>query len=251
MFSYIPRPSIFAHRGSKAHAPENTLAAFELAITHKADAIELDVKLCADGHVVVMHDNTVDRTTDGTGPVRRLPLRALKELDAGSYFDFAFRGEPIPTLDEVLEAVGKRIPINIELTNYAAPTDALPAKVAELVTRHGLEKQVMFSSFNPLALLRARRYLPKVPVGLLGLDGIAGAWTRTRLADLIPHEALHPWVGDVDESLVKRTHAGGRRLHVYTVNDPEQMRNLYSWGTDGIFTDDPLLARQTLAAMYA
>ena len=140
MFSYLPKPSIFAHRGSKANAPENTLAAFELAITHKADAIELDVKLCADGQVVVIHDSTVDRTTDGTGQVRKLSLAALKELDAGSYFDIAFRGEAIPTLEEVLEAVGKRIPINIELTNYAAPTDALPAKVAELVIRHGLER---------------------------------------------------------------------------------------------------------------
>jgi glycerophosphoryl diester phosphodiesterase len=251
MFSYLPRPSIFAHRGSKAHAPENTLAAFELAIKQKADAIELDVKLCADGHVVVMHDSTVDRTTDGTGPVRKLPLAALKELDAGSYFDVAFRGEPIPTLEEVLEAVGKRIPINIELTNYASPSDSLPAKVAELVTRHGLERQVMFSSFNPLALVRVRRYFPKIPNGLLGLDGIAGAWTRTRLADLIPHEALHPWVGNVDEALVKWTHGRGRRLHVYTVNDPGQMSDLYAWGADGIFTDDPLLARETLAAQYS
>jgi len=250
MFSYLPRPSIFAHRGAKAHAPENTLAAFELAILHKADAIELDVKLSGDGQIVVMHDNTVDRTTDGTGQVRKLPLAALKELDTGSYFDIAFRGEAIPTLEEVLEVLGKRIPINIELTNYASPTDSLAAKVAELVSRHGLERRVMFSSFNPLALLQAHRYLPKVPIGLLGLNGIAGAWTRTHLANLIPHEALHPWVGDVDKALVKWTHSRDRRLHVYTVNEPEQMRNLYTWGVDGIFTDDPLLARETLAALY-
>jgi glycerophosphoryl diester phosphodiesterase len=250
MFSYLPKPSIFAHRGSKAHAPENTLAAFELAIDHKADAIELDVKLSGDGQVVVMHDSTVDRTTDGTGQVRKLPLAALKELDAGSHFDIAFRGEPIPTLEEVLETLGKRIPINIELTNLTSPGDALPAKVAELVTRHGMERQVMFSSFNPLALLRVRRYSPKVPIGLLGLDGVAGAWTRTLLANLIPHEALHPWVGNVDETLVKWTHSRGRRLHVYTVNEPSQMRNLYTWGADGLITDDPLLARETLAALY-
>jgi glycerophosphoryl diester phosphodiesterase len=246
MFSYLPRPSIFAHRGSKIHAPENTLAAFDLAITQKADAIELDVKLSADGHVVVMHDSTVDRTTDGTGKVSHLPLSALKELDAGSYFDIAFRGEAIPTLEEVLDAVGRRVPINIELTNYASPTDHLPAKAAEQVIRHGLERQVMFSSFNPLALLRVRRYLPKVPIGLLGLAGVAGVWTRTRVASLVPHEALHPWVGDVNETLIKVTHSRGRRLHVYTVNDPEQMRRLFSWGADGIFTDDPILARETL-----
>jgi glycerophosphoryl diester phosphodiesterase len=250
MFSYLPRPSIFAHRGSKMHAPENTLAAFELAITHKADAIELDAKLSTDGYVVVIHDSTVDRTTDGTGKVGKLPLAALKELDAGSYFDIAFRYEKIPTLEEVFEAVGGRIPINIELTNYVSLTDPLPAIVSSLVSRYGLERQVMFSSFNPLALIRVRRYLPNAPIGLLGLDGWSGAWTRTRIANLVPHEALHPWLEDVNEALVKKVHAQGRRIHAYTVNEPEDMRRLYRCGADGIFTDDPLLARETLAALY-
>jgi glycerophosphoryl diester phosphodiesterase len=251
MFSYLPRPSIFAHRGSKMHAPENTLAAFELAIAHKADAIELDVKLSSDGYIIVIHDSTVDRTTDGTGKVGKLPLAALKEFDAGSYFDIAFRQEKIPTLEEVLEAVGGRIPINIELTNYTSPTDPLPVIVAGLVSRFGIERQVMFSSFNPLALMRVRKYMPKVPIGLLGLNGWAGVWTRTRLANLTPHEALHPWLEDVNEALVKKVHTQGRRVHVYTVNEPEDMRRLYSCGADGIFTDDPILARETLAALYS
>ena len=175
----LSKPAIFAHRGSSAHAPENTLAAFELAIRHGADAIELDAKLSADGHVVVIHDQTVDRTTDGTGKVRELTLAQLSELDAGSYFDIAFRREPIPTLEQVFQAVGYGILINVELTNYASPTDPLPEKVAGLVRKFGLEKRVLFSSFNPLALVRIRRILPEVPVGLLALPGLDGAWARS------------------------------------------------------------------------
>jgi glycerophosphoryl diester phosphodiesterase len=108
MYSNLPRPTIFAHRGASAYAPENTLAAFELAIHQKADAIELDVKLSSDDQVVVIHDQTVDRTTNGTGRVNDLPLAALLELDAGSHFDIAYKGESIPTLSQVFETVGRK-----------------------------------------------------------------------------------------------------------------------------------------------
>ncbi|MBU0511232.1 MAG: glycerophosphodiester phosphodiesterase, partial [Chloroflexi bacterium] len=118
MYAQLPRPAIFAHRGASAYAPENTLAAFDLAIRQNADAIELDAKLSADGHVVIIHDQTVDRTTDGTGRVSDLQLAALQELDAGCTYDEAFRHERIPTLGEVFDAVGRKILINVELTNY-------------------------------------------------------------------------------------------------------------------------------------
>jgi glycerophosphoryl diester phosphodiesterase len=247
MLTHIPHPTIFAHRGSSAHAPENTLVAFELAIRQGADAIELDAKLTADGHVVVIHDQTVDRTTGGSGEVRKLTLAQLRKLDAGSHFDIAFRGEPIPTLDEVFQSVGFGIYINVELTNYASPTDPLPEKTAELVRKHGLEKRVLFSSFNPLALLRIRRLLPHTPTGLLALPGWDGAWARSWLGTMIPHQSLHPEVKDVKPSLVRRVHGSGRKLFVYTVNNIEEMRRLFTWNVDGIFTDDPVLARQVLA----
>ena len=132
----LPQPVIFAHRGASAHAPENTLAAFELALAQQADALELDVKLSADGHVVVIHDATVDRTTNGHGRVRDLSLADLKKLDAGSFFSQAFAGENIPTLDEVFESFGKRTFINVELTNYSTPGDALVESVCMLVKKH-------------------------------------------------------------------------------------------------------------------
>ena len=192
MFNNLPRPTLFAHRGSSMVAPENTLAAFELAVRQGADAIELDAKLSKDGAVMVIHDQTVERTTGAKGRVRQLTLAELRELDAGSFFDASFKGEKIPTLDEVFEAVGKKTYINVELTNYASPTDSLPEKVAEMVLAHGLVGRVFFSSFNPLALIRARGRLPLVPGGLLCIAGQPGAWARGWAGRMAGYQALHP-----------------------------------------------------------
>ncbi len=238
-------PIIFAHRGSSVHAPENTLAAFELALQQGAEAIELDAKLSADGQVIVIHDQTVDRTTDGSGKVAQMTLPALRALDAGSFFSESYRGERIPTLDEVFETLGKRILINVELTNYATPFDALAPKVVELVRKHALEKRVLFSSFFPHNLSRARRLMPESPRGLLAWAGWKGAWSRTS-AWRGPYQALHPYFTSVNERLVQRVHAAGRRVHAWTVNDEAAIRHLIALGVDGIFTDDPLLAGRIL-----
>jgi glycerophosphoryl diester phosphodiesterase len=248
MFARIPRPTIFAHRGASDHAPENTLPAFELALQQGADAIELDVKLCADSEVVVLHDQTVDRTTDGTGDIRQLSLAEIKKLDAGSHFDIAFQGETIPTLAEVFEAVGRRTYINIELTNYASLLDSLPEQVARLVKQNSVQDRVLFSSFNPIALIKAHRHLPVVPIGLLAQPGKSGALARSWLGRLIGYYALHPEHSDVTRGLVESCHRWSKRVHVYTVNEEEEMRRLFGLHVDGIFTDDPVLARRILAA---
>lgn len=246
----IRKPIIFAHRGACAHAPENTLAAFELGLQHGADGIELDTKLCADGHVVVIHDQTVDRTTQGTGKVSQMPLASLKELDAGSYFSCTYQGEPIPTLDEVFETIGQHTLVNIELTNYATPGDTLPEKVAELVKKHNLDENVLFSSFNPQALRQAHKCLPKVPLGLLTLPGPPGWVMRSWLGRmLVPYQALHPEKQDVNTHLVRQAHQHGHRVHVWTVNDAEEMQKLFTIEVDGIITDDPRLARQVLQSI--
>lgn len=250
MLADLPRPTIFAHRGASAYAPENTLAAFELAVRQKAHAIELDAKLCADGHVVVIHDPSLKRTTGADGLVRQTPLAALRELEAGAHFDISFQGEKIPTLAEVFENVGHKIFINVELTNYTSPRDNLPEKVCELVQKYGLSDCVLFSSFNPNALIRAHRVLPQVPLGLLTLAGTSGALARSLLGRLIPHQALHPELSDATAALIRRTQRSGRRVHVYTVNQRQDMRRLFSQGVDGIFTDDPLLALQELGQIH-
>ncbi len=246
IFDQLPHPIIFGHRGACAHAPENTLASFELALTQGADAIELDAKLTADDQVVVIHDQTVDRTTSGQGKVNQLKLEEIRRLDAGSHFDIAFRGEPIPTLEEVLTKIGGRTFTNIELTNYSSPDDPLPLKVAELVKRLDIQDRIMFSSFHPIPLLRVHHYLPEVPVGLLADTGFTGVLARSWLGRLIPHQALHPEVSNTTAALIRREHRRGCRVNVWTVNDPKIMRSLFKWDVDGIFTDDPPLARQIL-----
>ena len=249
MLADLKRPTIFAHRGSSASAPENTMAAFELALQNGADAIELDVKLTADGHVVIIHDQTLDRTTGKPGNVRECSLAEIQLLDAGSHFDISFKGERIPTLSELFEKIGDRTKYNIELTNYASPTDSLPEKVAALVKRYALSEQILFSSFNPLALIRVRRKLPQNPIGLLALPGKGGRWARSRLGYLLAYQALHIAKDDVTLKILTSTHRRNDRLHVYTVNDGNEMTSLFNMGIDGIFTDDPMLARHVLTTI--
>lgn len=244
MLTSLPQPVIFAHRGASAYAPENTLSAFELALAQNADAIELDVKLSADGRAVVIHDTTVDRTTDGHGRVKDLTLQELRSLDAGSFFSERYRGEKIPTLEEVFEAVGKRTFINVELTNYTTPRDALVETVCSLVKESGLQEHVMFSSFFASNLTKARAYLPGVPRGLLAFDGWLGAWARSFGFNFGKYQALHPYLEDVTVQQVQRVHRLNRRIHVWTVNAVDDIRRLFHWGVDAIFTDDPQLAVQ-------
>ena len=242
MLESLPQPVIFAHRGASAHAPENTLAAFELALEEHADAIELDVKLSADGHVVVIHDMTVDRTTGAHGRVKDLSLTDLRALGAGSFFSEKFQNEKIPTLDEVFYAVGKRTFINVELTNYNSPRDHLVESVCTLVQKFGLQERVIFSSFFASNLSKARSILPEVPRGLLAFNGLLGAWARSFGFAFGKYQALHPNLNDTTRQQIQRVHRLKRRVHVWTVNEVEDMHRLFHWGVDGIFTDHPGLA---------
>jgi glycerophosphoryl diester phosphodiesterase len=199
--------------------------------------------------VVVIHDPTVDRTTNGKGKVNQQPLAALKELDAGSSFSAQFKGELIPTLSEVFETIGKHLYINIELTNYTSQGDNLPELVAELVRQHGLVKRVVISSFYPRNLARFRRTLPGVPVCLLALSGIAGALARGFLVDWYHCDGLNPYFSNVTQSLILRQHIKRRLVNTWTVNQPTEMRRLVSLKVDGIITDNPTAACQTIKEM--
>ena len=243
----LKRPTIFAHRGSSAYAPENTLAAFNLAVQQHADVIELDAKLTADDQVVVMHDDSVDRTTNGHGQIKSLSLQELKKLDAGSKFNPAFQSERIPTLVEVFETVGQQIIINIELKNYSSPLDDLPNKVISLVKAYGLETNVLLSSFNFIALIRAHYLLPMIPLGLLTISGLADPTLRSKLVRFGPQLALIPNYLDVTPKMIKAAHRANCQIHAYTVNQPDTMQQLFTIGVDGIITDDPPLAQKVLA----
>lgn len=240
-------PLIFAHRGASAHAPENTLSAFELAIHEKADVIEMDAKLSADEQVVIIHDQTVDRTTDGSGYVKDLPLKALRELNASAKFPNFIGKANIPTLEEIFENLRKKIHFNIELSNYSSPFDPLPIKVATLIEYYDILDQVLVSSFHPIPLMRFHRLLPSVPIGFLAKRGNAGALSRSRLGRfLVPYQALHIEKSDISPNLIITAQRTGSRVHIYTVNDPREITNILSQGVGGVITDYPLLARQIL-----
>lgn len=230
-----------AHQGASAVAPANTLLAFRRAADLGADGVELDVHLSADGVPVVIHDFTVDRTTDGSGRVADLPLAALKELDAGSWFDAACAGERIPTLEEVFAEVGCRLLINVELKALPPDSRGLEPAVVALVERHGLRDRVLISSFNPLALRNVRRLAPHLPLGFLYGDAPLFRLARV-LVGLMPGlrpEAVHPYWGLVRPSFIRRAHARGRRVVAWTVDEPEGMQRLAGWGVDAIITNHP------------
>ncbi len=238
----LPQPVIFAHRGASKYAPENTMAAFRLALQQGAEAIELDAKLSADGEVVVIHDLTVDRTTNAKGLVSEFRASDFQKMDAGGHFSEQYRGEAVPTLRQVFEELGEKVYINVELTNYATPRDSLPEKVAQLVKEYHLEEWVLFSSFNPVNLLRIKRLLPECPLAILALEGSAGWLARSFVGRWFAPHILHPNLRDANERLIRSEHARKRRVHVWTVNEPQEIRRLFLQGVDGIFTDDPITA---------
>jgi glycerophosphoryl diester phosphodiesterase len=176
--------------------------------------------------------------------VKDLTLAQLRSLNAGSFFSEKFRGEKIPTLEEVFETVGKRTFINVELKNYSTSHDQLVETVCMLVKKFNIQKHVMFSSFFASNLSKARLYLPDVPRGLLALNGWLGAWARSFGFMFGKYQILEPYLIDVTPQQVQRVHRLQRRLHVWTVNRAEDMRRLFRWGVDAIFTDDPQLAVQ-------
>jgi glycerophosphoryl diester phosphodiesterase len=245
MWNDLPAPIVVAHRGDKAFAPENTLSAFKQAATKGADAVEFDVKLTADGKVIIIHDQTVDRTTNGTGNVAKLSFNELRLFDAGVQFPGQFPGERIPSLEEVFETIGNQLLMNIELTNYSTPTDTLVPKVVELVKKHGIHSQIIFSSFLPWNLRKARSLLPEVPCGLLTMRGWKGFGGRL-FGWRGDYDALHPFFTDLNAGLVDRVHAAGKRVNVWTVTAEEDIKRMIGLGVDGLITGNLSLALHLL-----
>jgi glycerophosphoryl diester phosphodiesterase len=248
MESFYPdRPLNFAHRGASHEAPENTLAAFLLALELGADGIELDVQLSRDGEIVVIHDFALETTTDGHGLVRDRTLAELKELDAGGKFDPAFAGQQIPTLQEVIEAVGRHLKLNIELKADGLHDDGLVAAVVRLIEETHLLDRVVVSSFNPMALRRVRQLNPWIPIGLLYSPDMAFYLRRAWMRHLIRPEALHPHHSMIDDRYMRWAQGQGYRVHTWTVDDPGTMWQLMRQKVDLIITNRPDLLSQVLA----
>ncbi|HHW48137.1 MAG TPA: glycerophosphodiester phosphodiesterase, partial [Clostridiaceae bacterium] len=164
----MSKPVVIAHRGAPKHAPENTIAAFRKALELGAEGIELDVHLSADGHLVVIHDEKVDRTSDGKGLVKEKTLEELKALDFGSWFSKEFKGETIPTLDEVLELLKSWTGIiNIEIKGGSVFYPNIEEKVVRKIEKLKIEEKIIISSFNHYSLVEIKKLNPKIKTGIL------------------------------------------------------------------------------------
>lgn len=251
MDMYQGRTLNVAHRGARTVAPENTIAAFELAADQGADGVELDVQLSADGAIVVIHNDTVDATTDGTGTVAEMPLAALRELDAGSHLSPEFAGERIPTLDEVFEAVGERLLINVELKALSPTGDGarlLAQAVVKAIRHHNLASRVLLSSFNPLALRAVKQIDRSLPAGYLYAPDLPLLLRKGWLARPVigRHEARHPHYSMVDVRYMRWARRHHYRVNVWTVNDVEDIRRMRDLGVDMIISDRPDLVQDVL-----
>jgi len=247
MNTLLSNPVLFAHRGASVHAPENTMIAFKLAISQGAPAIELDVQLSADDKVVVFHDRTASRTTNGSGIIRQHTLNHLKSLHAGAAFGSTFPYARVPTLEEVFNELDPYIYLNIELKNINSPFDSLPGKVAKIIRKHQAKNRVLISSFNPIALTRMLRLLPSVPRGLLLRKP-----SRVDLCISIPilisgFQTINTSFDCITEYRVDSLHKLGKKVYTYTLNHPYDIQYALNCGVDGFFTDDPALGLRTLS----
>jgi glycerophosphoryl diester phosphodiesterase len=247
---FPPHLSLQAHRGAAGLAPENTLAAFRMALELGADGTEMDLQLTRDGVVVVIHDETVDRTTDGRGPIGDLTLAEVKRLDAGAKFGPAFRGERIPTLRELIDLVkasGKdRFRLNLEI-KFAEGREGQPADLEErvlavLAETNFLDRVITQSFYHPSAA-KMKRLAPGIPAGLLvgqrrqPADPVAAVRDH-RVDYYAPHHSL------VTPDLLRMLHQAGIPVVTWTVNDPVDMRRLMGMGLgslpgDGMISDYP------------
>jgi glycerophosphoryl diester phosphodiesterase len=236
--SSLLRPIVLAHRGARGHAPENTLLAFALAFDLGADAIEFDVQRSSDGQLVVIHDDTLDRTTDGHGPVRQTTFAALRSLNAGVRWNTPQR---VPTLAEMFDLVGTRgAAMNLEVKansteDALATAEIVLASLTELGEQ--MRARLLVSSFELDAVAWLKSRLPWLRVAAL----FTGAqWRRE---DMIAHaldlgaEALHPNLRLVTPDLIERAHVAGLGVNVWTANRWSTIRKLLALGVDGIFSD--------------
>ena len=232
------RTRVIAHRGFSGAAPENTLAAVRAAIEIGADMVEIDVTLTSDNKIVVIHDVTLDRTTDGSGEIYRFSLAQLQELDAGSWFDPKFAGEQIPTLNEVLQEVDGRILLNVEIKSEAVARGVV-ARVAAAIREYGMIEQVVVSSFSPEALQQMHEAAPEIRTAVLyntkfhqGQDAVEIVMDLNTSVFNIKRQRL-------TRKMLHRCRENSIPVGLYTVNKPRRLRRLVDKGIDAIFTDHP------------
>ena len=241
------KSQIWAHRGASFYAPENTLEAFDIAVKQKADGIELDVQLSKDGELVVIHDETIDRVSDGTGFVKDYNLNELKKFNFGKLFPH-FGFSAIPALEEVYRLLKPTdLIINIELKTGIIFYKGIEEKLIKLAKKMNMEDRIIYSSFNHYSLLKLREIKKDVKMGLLVSDLYVDVLDY---AVKLGADALHP-IGYMLKlpGFIEESKAKNMKLHVWTVDDDEEIRLLNAQGIDAIITNKPVTARKAIGIL--
>lgn len=234
-------PFIIAHRGGAKLAPENTLAAIRQAVELGVDMIEIDVILSKDGEIIVIHDDKIDRTTNGEGVVKEMTLDQIRQYDAGSWFDESFAGEKVPTLDEVFDAIGGESILLIEIKDGDEEYPGLEKKVVESIHRHDANEWVVVQSFNEQSVLRVKQMDPTLMTFYLMGKNFGEFYNRLP-ADkpaTLPYQGVAVHYSGIDAEKAKKLHETGYQLYVWTVNEDTDMDMMIEAGVDGIITDRP------------
>lgn len=238
--------AVIAHRGASGNFPENTIAAIHAGVEAGADMVEIDVHLSKDGKAIIIHDATLERTTSGSGRVDEMTFAELRLLDAGSWFDGQFSAERLPTLDQALEAVKGKAVLLIELKNGDnALYEGLVAETLAAIERHQAQDWVIVQSFDQPYLLEAYALNPNLQYHQLVENELKPSEVVQgvpRFAKQDPNEvfaAINPYYRALTADKVAQLHTGGYKTFTYTVNEEKDMRQLISYGVDGIITNYP------------
>ena len=235
---------VIGHRGAMGHTPENTIPSFDVALAMGVDLIELDVHLSRDGELVVIHDPTVDRTTNGTGLVKDLTVEQLRQLDAGAWFDPKFAGARIPTLVEVLTWARGRTRVAIEIKNGPVYYPDIAEKLVACLRDQQMIGDVVLISFDHQVVRRVKDLEPALRTGILYVSRVVDP---VSLAAQSGAEVLMPQAGFVTPDLIHAAHAADLRVFTWVVNEPEQMRQLIALGVDGMGSNYPDRLRALVA----
>lgn len=229
---------VYAHRGYSGKYPENTMLAFRKAVEAGCDGVEMDVQLSRDGEVVVIHDELLDRTTDGTGPVKDRTLAELKKLDASKIRPGDWGFQEIPTFDEFCAWLsGTGIVANVELKTSIVYYPEIEKKCVDIIRKYHVEDKIIFSSFNHLSIVKTKELIPEIPVGALVENNplvYAGYY-----GEQYGFRYYHPDFCLLDDEAVRECKEHGVGINVWTVNDLASFEKLVEWDVDGVITNYP------------
>ncbi|MEW6622011.1 MAG: glycerophosphodiester phosphodiesterase [Bacillota bacterium] len=228
---------LLGHRGVPGEAPENTLVSFKRALDLGIGGVELDVQLSRDGHLVVCHDETLDRTTSGRGYIKDITLTEMKKLDAGSWFHKRYACEQVPVLEEVLDLFkGQDFLLNIEIKSGIILYPGIEEKLIKVMEDYKVMDKCIVSSFNHYSLVKIKELCPAVKIGLLYYAGLVDPW---EYALRLKAYSLHPFYPSVTEAMIKKSAAQGIKVIPFPVNKEKLIKTFLEWGVEYVITDIP------------